>query len=47
MTSKKKAPEAEFDISETIDDTPVTSDGDICSCSSEKGRDIYCTLHGG
>ena len=44
MTSKKSKPvEPEFDI----DSTPVTSDGDICSCSSEKGRDIYCTLHGG
>lgn len=45
MTSKKYKPEEpEFDIT---DDTPTTSDGDICSCSAEKGRDIYCTLHGG
>ena len=45
MTSKKKSPEAEFDIDEPkIEDT---SDGDICSCSAEKGRDIYCKLHGG
>ena len=41
MTSKKKAPEAEFDISETIDDTPVTSDGE-CTCIGR--RDPSCAI---
>jgi hypothetical protein len=43
MTSKKKEPEPEFDIEET----PTTSDGNLCTCTEEKGRNIYCTLHGG
>lgn len=42
MTSKKKEPTPEFDI-----ETPITSDGDLCICSTEKGRNRYCTLHGG
>ena len=46
MTSKKKTPEAEFDISETIDDAPVTSDGD-CPCIAKGERDIACQIHGG
>ena len=41
MTSKKKAPEAEFDISETIDDRPVTSDGE-CTCIGR--RDPSCAI---
>ena len=41
MTSKKKAPEAEFDISETIDDIPVTSDGE-CTCIGR--RDPSCAI---
>ena len=47
MTSKKSKPvEPEFDISETIDDTPVTSDGE-CPCVAANKRVISCHLHGG
>ena len=42
MTSKKSKPvEPEFDISETIDDTPVTSDGE-CTCIGR--RDPSCVI---
>jgi hypothetical protein len=43
MTSKKKEPAPEFDV----EDIPTTSDGNLCICSTEKGRNRYCTLHGG
>jgi uncharacterized Zn-binding protein involved in type VI secretion len=42
MSNKKYEPEFEI----KVDDTPVTSDGDRCSCT-EEGRDFKCLIHGG
>ena len=45
--SEKNEKKAKPVINESSTDIKTSPSGSACTCSADKGRDIYCKLHGG